>query len=166
MNLDNRQHENKFLTPEEEHLVEEIKFIQKIMADAENVYSAWERLFLLIMVALMAAIVAIIESNQNSGIINILPLFGIVFSVMFLFIQRGNHLYASARLERWKKLETLLKNKIVKDNCTYMQILSSQDEYLNRPDNSLYKSPFTTWEVRKMYPIVFVIIWVVFLLFI
>ena len=161
---DNLPDKNNFLTAKGKYLVDEIKFIQKIMSDSESIYSAWERWFLMVMAALISATILILKNENHAILILFVSFFGLAFSIMFALIQKGNHLYASARLERWKMIEELVKNEVPKEDQFYMQIISSQNEYLRRPENKWYKPPLTTWSVRKLYPVIFGAIWVVLLI--
>ncbi len=162
--------ESDFLSSKQLAIVDEIKFIQKIMANAETSYAAWERWFLTAMGALVAAMVVILKDDKLDLLETILPILGVAFAVMFAQIQNGNYMYASARKERWKELEKLLKDVDIGNGLSYMQILSFTENFHNTNVNNKWwkscewwKPPYTTWKVRQMYPIVFGLMWVIIL---
>ncbi len=166
--------ESNFLSSKQEAIVDEIKFIQKIMTDAEAAYAAWERWFLTAMAALIAVMVVILKNDKLNSLENILPILGLAFTVMFALIQNGNFMYASARKKRWEDLEELLNIIDIGNGLFYMQILHSTKSYLDDINNinnkwwmscKWWKPPYTTWKVRQMYPIVFGVMWIMILFF-
>ena len=152
---------NRFLSNEEEYLFEELKLIQKIMSESESMYGKWENWFFAAENILVLAAVQLIVKSSFSIIAFFIGILGIVLSIQFLLVQKGNHIYATARLNRWEELEKLLSKPLTGKSGKFMKILSSQDD--EKLEHKWYDWPLTTWCIRKSLPFIFLIFWAIFI---
>lgn len=110
---------------------------------------------------LVFAAVQLIVKSSFSIVVLFIGILGFVLSIQFILIQKGSHIYATARFNRWKELEELLSKPLTGKSGKFMGILSSQEAEISK--HKWYKPPLTTWSVRKYVPIVFLIFWAIFI---
>ncbi len=156
-----------FLNSQEKYIFEEIKFIQKIMADSESAYANWENWFIAIQALLMAAVAQILSKSDLHPIIIIIEGLGMFLSLLFSCIQYGNRINVKARGERWKKLETLLSKELSKNSITFMAILGDQEKEKEQYwwNRFWFKRVFATYSMRIYVPLLFLLAWIGFFYF-
>ncbi len=157
---------DNFLSSEEQYLFEELKLIQKMMFEAENIYCRWENLFIIAEGILLAATgQLLLKEEKNLYILAIIiGLFGIGISILFLIIQYGNYVYARARYDRWVNIEKLIQKPLKNKKGVFMAIIKYQTKWRNKYKRYGFLG-YPTWYARICLPILFIAIWSLFTLF-
>lgn len=151
-----------FLDSEEQYLFEEIRFIQKIMTDAETSYGKWEGWFVASQGILLAVIGNSLSNELEPKFIILFSIVGLILCLQFFTIQMGNRIYATSRYNRWKELEEIICKKFSNKKGEFLQVLKAQEEHKKK--HRWYGRLTSTWIMRTLTPLLFGITWIIILL--
>lgn len=147
----------EFLTSAENYLFEEFKLILQLKVDADKIYSAWEQWFTATEAVLLIVLIQIYKEPNFMLLSLIVSIFAAFFSIIFFSIQRGNHMYATARSKRLEEIEKILTRSINEKEGHFLRLMAIEHE--EREKRSWYTLTTTTWAMRKYIPILFLILW-------